>query len=100
VIICAREDEALSEMSAASSSSSGPIQPRPEPIRNGPLLFSHPAEEAFADVLDFYTIEWEYEPTTFPWSGTRRGASLLMPELPEILKRSQTNDRIGGNRHV
>ena len=28
--------------------------------------FSHPAEEVFARILDFYGIEWEYEPRTFP----------------------------------
>ena len=29
-------------------------------------LFAHPAEEAFARILDFYGIKWEYEPHTFP----------------------------------
>jgi len=28
--------------------------------------FAHPAEEVFARILDFYGIEWEYEPRTFP----------------------------------
>jgi hypothetical protein len=28
--------------------------------------FSHPAEEMFAQILDFYGIEWVYEPRTFP----------------------------------
>jgi hypothetical protein len=28
--------------------------------------FSHPAEEAFATILDYYGVEWEYEPRTFP----------------------------------
>ncbi|MEA3377592.1 MAG: hypothetical protein U9R72_15510 [Chloroflexota bacterium] len=27
--------------------------------------FAHPTEEAFARVLDYYGIEWEYEPRTF-----------------------------------
>jgi hypothetical protein len=30
--------------------------------------FSHPTEEAFAKILDFYGIKWEYEPRTFPLS--------------------------------
>ena len=37
-----------------------PIVPREE------IVFSHPSEEEFARVLDFYGIEWRYEPTTFP----------------------------------
>jgi hypothetical protein len=28
--------------------------------------FSHPAEVMFAQILDFYGIEWVYEPRTFP----------------------------------
>lgn len=27
--------------------------------------FAHPTEAAFARILDFYGIEWEYEPRTF-----------------------------------
>jgi hypothetical protein len=40
--------------------------PNPKRIDEGPCSFSHPAERAFAAVLDFYRIHWEYEPTTFP----------------------------------
>ena len=28
--------------------------------------FSHTSEKTFADILDFYQIEWQYEPKTFP----------------------------------
>ena len=27
--------------------------------------FMHPAEKQFAQLLDFYRVRWEYEPTTF-----------------------------------
>jgi hypothetical protein len=27
--------------------------------------FSHPTEEAFARILDYYGVRWEYEPRTF-----------------------------------
>lgn len=30
------------------------------------IHFAHPAEEMFARILDFYGLEWEYEPRTFP----------------------------------
>lgn len=39
-----------------------------EPEDNGrvrDLVFAHPSEEEFARLLDFYQIEWEYEPRTF-----------------------------------
>ncbi len=35
--------------------------------------FSHPAEEEFARILDFYGIEWEYEPRTFPLEWDAEG---------------------------
>ncbi len=35
--------------------------------------FMHPAEESFARILDFYGIEWEYEPRTFPIEWDERG---------------------------
>jgi hypothetical protein len=28
-------------------------------------IFAHPIEEAFARILDFYGVEWQYEPRTF-----------------------------------
>jgi hypothetical protein len=31
-----------------------------------PPVFIHPVEAAFARILDFYGITWEYEPRTFP----------------------------------
>ena len=34
------------------------------PDRNQ-VKFIHPAEEVFARILDFYGIEWQYEPQTF-----------------------------------
>ncbi len=30
------------------------------------VSFAHSSEEAFARFLDFYEIEWHYEPTCFP----------------------------------
>ena len=64
-------------------------RPRPEPIPNPkrpdgePIPFSHPAEEAFAKVLDFYHARWEYEPTTFPleWDETGRIVTAFSPDF-------------------
>ncbi len=35
-------------------------QPRLKPV------FSHPIEESFTTILNYYGIEWEYEPRVFP----------------------------------
>ncbi len=58
------------------------LQPLPNP-RNGPVRFSHPAEEAFAKVLDFYQIKWQYEPTTFPlrWDDKGRVITAFSPDF-------------------
>lgn len=38
-----------------------------------PHIFSHPSEETFARILDYYGIEWEYEPRTFPLEWDDQG---------------------------
>jgi cytidylate kinase len=38
--------------------------------RNG---FGHPSEEIFARLLDFYRIEWQYEPRSFPLQWDKDG---------------------------
>jgi hypothetical protein len=35
--------------------------------------FAHPAEDTFARILDYYGIEWEYEPRTFPLQWDDQG---------------------------
>lgn len=37
------------------------------------VTFAHPSEEEFARILDFYHVEWVYEPRAFPlrWEGDR-----------------------------
>jgi bifunctional protein TilS/HprT len=49
--------------------------------------FAHPSEEDFAKLLDFYCIEWLYEPRCFPlrWEGDKI-AEMFTPDfyLPEL----------------
>ena len=35
--------------------------------------FAHPSERVAAQILDFYGIRWEYEPTTFPIEWDSKG---------------------------
>lgn len=50
--------------------------------------FSHPTEEIFANLLDFYRILWEYEPHSFPleWDKNGRVLEAFTPDfyLPEV----------------
>lgn len=50
--------------------------------------FSHPSEEIFANLLDFYRIAWEYEPRSFPieWDTAGKVAEAFTPDfyLPEF----------------
>ena len=45
--------------------------------------FSHPAEAAFARVLDYYGIAWQYEPRTFPleWDAEGRVTEAFAPDF-------------------
>ena len=49
--------------------------------------FAHPAEETFAKVLDYYGLEWQYEPRTFPleWDENENVIEAFTPDfyLPE-----------------
>ena len=74
-------------MADESNSSPRPRQPKPIPnpkCRPGEAIrFSHPAEEAFARVLDFYETQWEYEPVTFPleWDDSGRVVTAFSPDF-------------------
>jgi cytidylate kinase len=50
--------------------------------------FSHPSEEIFANLLDFYRIAWEYEPHSFPiqWDNDGKVLEAFTPDfyLPEF----------------
>ncbi len=45
--------------------------------------FAHPAEEMFAKILDFYGIEWVYEPRTFPldWDENQEVITAFTPDF-------------------
>lgn len=45
--------------------------------------FAHRSEEDFARLLDFYEIEWRYEPRTFPisWDGCGNVAEWFTPDF-------------------
>jgi hypothetical protein len=49
--------------------------------------FAHQSEEQFARLLDFYGIDWEYEPKSFPieFDGAGNATSYFTPDfyLPE-----------------
>ena len=52
-----------------------------------PSSFGHPSEEEFARLLDFYRIEWLYEPRSFPLARQdNKVAEMFTPDfyLPEL----------------
>ena len=50
--------------------------------------FAHPSEEEFARILDFYQLEWQYEPRSFPLRYAEDGRVIerFTPDfyLPEL----------------
>jgi hypothetical protein len=53
---------------------------RPSP---SPTSFAHPAEAEVARLLDFYGVEWAYEPRTFEleWDEQGRCTSAFTPDF-------------------
>jgi hypoxanthine phosphoribosyltransferase len=51
------------------------------------VVFTHPSEEQFAKILDFYQIPWQYEPRTFElnWDEAGNVTEAFSPDfyLPE-----------------
>jgi hypothetical protein len=45
----------------------------PEPLPSDLVSFAHASERQFARLLDFYQIEWEYEPRSFDLERDREG---------------------------
>jgi bifunctional protein TilS/HprT len=60
------------------------VMPKPAPLgaQLKPTTFAHPSEEEFARLLDFYQIEWLYEPRSFElrWDGGR-GVEMFTPDF-------------------
>jgi hypoxanthine phosphoribosyltransferase len=52
------------------------------------VAFGHPSEEMFANLLDFYRIQWAYEPRSFPlqWDKDGHVTEAFTPDfyLPEF----------------
>ncbi len=43
------------------------------PLKSDTVSFAHASERQFARLLDFYQIEWEYEPASFDIAWDRDG---------------------------
>lgn len=58
-------------------------QPTQKQPGEKPVRFMHPSEAEFARVLDFYNINWEYEPRTFPlqWDGDGNVTEAFSPDF-------------------
>ncbi len=58
---------------AAPAAVPAPAIPLGAPAAPAPLHFAHPSERIFAQVLDFYRIQWQYEPRCFPLEQDAEG---------------------------
>jgi hypothetical protein len=45
-----------------------------EPLPSETVQFAHASERQFARLLDFYQIEWQYEPTSFDLDRVKDGS--------------------------
>jgi hypothetical protein len=65
------------------------------------VAFAHPSERDFAKVLDFYGVEWRYEPRTFVLSESPDGhlteafsPDFYLPELDLYLELTTLRQRL------
>ena len=63
---------------------SGQDIPRlPEGLLSDTVAFAHASERQFARLLDFYQIDWRYEPTSFDlaWDGDGNAIQRFTPDF-------------------
>jgi bifunctional protein TilS/HprT len=74
-----RADEREKKTPAGSDVTILPVTPLTSQVK--PSTFAHPSEEEFARLLDFYQIEWIYEPRSFilEWEG--KAADMFTPDF-------------------
>jgi hypoxanthine phosphoribosyltransferase len=63
-------------MATAEAFPPGRIPAPGQPLLHEQVAFAHNSERQFAKLLDFYGIEWEYEPRTFTLSADPSGYPL------------------------
>jgi len=57
--------------------------PPAEPLPSDTVSFAHSSERQFARLLDFYQIDWRYEPTSFDleWDGDGNVTQRFTPDF-------------------
>lgn len=65
------------------------------------IKFAHPSEKVCAEILDYYGVEWEYEPVTFPISWDEEGnvtesftPDFYLPEFDLYIELTTMNQRL------
>lgn len=70
-----------------------------------PSIFAHPSEEDFARLLDFYRINWQYEPRSFPlqWDGSKVAEmftpDFYLPDFDLYLELTTMNPRLATEKN-
>ncbi|HWC71311.1 MAG TPA: hypothetical protein VG993_09140 [Actinomycetota bacterium] len=71
------------------------------PLKSDTIGFAHASERQFAQLLDFYGIDWEYEPTTFDIDFDKEGRVLqrftpdfFLPEFDLYIEITTLNQKL------
>ena len=71
------------------------------PLKSDVIRFAHASERQFAQLLDFYGIEWEYEPTSFDIDFDKDGRVLqrftpdfFLPEFDLFIEITTLNQKL------
>ena len=65
------------------SGGGGKKSSKQQPLKSDTTQFAHASERQFARLLDFYQIEWDYEPTSFDleWDGDGHAVQRFTPDF-------------------
>jgi hypothetical protein len=71
------------------------------PLQSDTIRFAHASERQFAKLLDFYGIDWEYEPTSFDIDFDKEGRVLqrftpdfFLPEFDLYIEITTLNQKL------
>jgi hypoxanthine phosphoribosyltransferase len=81
-LLCLREKDSRLPMSVGFDKNASVVMLQTENTCTLPA-FAHESEEEFANFLDFYNIEWSYEPICFPidWDEEGRVKECFTPDF-------------------
>ena len=78
-----KKDPTRKKKASKEKAVSGKSKTKAPPLKSDTVEFAHASEQQFARLLDFYQIEWDYEPRSFDleWDGDGQVTQRFTPDF-------------------